>query len=175
MISIKIFSHRFGSPKSKWPDSRFSCHSCTCQKEYPWLQHVTSTQESLLQPLKSFSSTQIRECQKNPSLPNVTSTRHLDPSPRHVTLTRHFDTSLRQVTSTRIFKGFLVWKWRVKLTFGSAGFVLKWREEVPDLCWSDVWKWRIFGAEKEWPLCRVDVLKWRVCGIEGYSARNFVK
>ena len=150
----------------------------------PSFQHVTSTQESLL------FSPKIRHFQI--SLLHVTSTRHLGTSLWHVTLTRHFDTSLRHVTSKSDldthfdthFDTLLFWVFCVEVTCEVD--VRNWRcwsdvwecwifVEVPALSWSDVWKWRISGAENEWPLCGMDVLKWRVCGIEGYSARNFVK
>ena len=115
----------------------------TITSTHSLLQHVTSTQGQFF-----FSS-------RKPSLPqtNVTSTQichfHANPCVSHksVTFTRHFDTSFRQKKAPSYFEFFAV-----EVMCGRT-----------DLCWSDVWKWRI--CVEVTYLCRSHgfVWKWRIC------------
>ena len=87
----------------------------------------------------SFSDPEIRRSNTSLSHNAATSTRRFNTY-------LHFDTSLPQLTNLCSIDQFL-FKWRVELT---------------NLHWSDVFKWQITRAEKEWSLCGSDVLKWRV-------------
>ena len=95
------------------------------------------------------------------SLPHA---RHFNTSFRHVTW-RQEPLIFNAATSTRRFNTYLHFDTSLPQVTNLCSidqFLFKWRVELTNLHWSDVFKWQITRAEKEWSLCGSDVLKWRV-------------
>ena len=141
--------------------------------------------DQILLPSKRSSIVSLRLHISEEEYPALRRTRHLDTSlwhkghffsaPKTVLSTRHFD--IPSLWQRELFIRFLFFI-RQRMTFKwqeiwlncslflreDAGFLrLFWFFEFFGEVEDFLSKWRILGAEKNWPFCRNDVSNWRVC------------